>query len=56
MNTVAPGAVMTYFSGGMVRDNPALKKAVSDATALGRSGEPDDIGPMIAALVPEDQR
>jgi NAD(P)-dependent dehydrogenase (short-subunit alcohol dehydrogenase family) len=56
VNTVAPGAVMTDFSGGMVRDNPAVNKAVSDATALGRPGEPDDIGPMIAALLSEDQR
>ncbi len=56
VNTVAPGAIQTDFSGGMVRDNPAVNKAVSDATALGRPGLPDDIGPMVASLLSEDSR
>ncbi len=56
VNTVAPGAIQTDFSGGMVRDNPAVNKMVSDATALGRPGLPEDIGPMIASLLTEDNR
>ncbi|KAE8759341.1 SDR family oxidoreductase [Paraburkholderia madseniana] len=56
VNTVAPGAVATDFSGGMVRDNPEINKLVADATALGRAGVPDDIGPMIASLLSEDNR
>ena len=56
VNTVAPGAVQTDFSGGIVRDNPAVNKMVSDVTALGRPGLPDDIGPMIASLLAEDNR
>ena len=56
VNTVAPGAIQTDFSGGTVRDNPAVNKMVSDATALGRPGLPDDIGPMIASLLSEDNR
>ncbi len=56
VNTVAPGAIQTDFSGGMVRDNPAVNKMVSEATALGRPGLPDDIGLMIAALLSEDNR
>ena len=56
VNTVAPGAIQTDFSGGMVRDNPTVNKMVSDATALGRPGLPDDIGPMIASLLTEDNR
>jgi NAD(P)-dependent dehydrogenase (short-subunit alcohol dehydrogenase family) len=56
VNTVAPGAIATDFSGGMVRDNPELNKRVADMTALGRTGLPDDIGPMIAALVSDDNR
>ncbi|MCX4151340.1 SDR family oxidoreductase [Paraburkholderia madseniana] len=56
VNTVAPGAVATDFSGGMVRDNPEINKLVADATALGRAGLPDDIGPMIASLLSEDNR
>ncbi|TWB19125.1 NAD(P)-dependent dehydrogenase (short-subunit alcohol dehydrogenase family) [Nitrospirillum amazonense] len=55
-NTVAPGAVMTDFSGGIVRDNPEVNKRVSDMTALGRPGVPEDIGPMIAGLLTEANR
>jgi len=56
VNTVAPGAIATDFSGGMVRDNPELHQRVAAMTALGRVGVPDDIGPMIAALLSEDNR
>jgi NAD(P)-dependent dehydrogenase (short-subunit alcohol dehydrogenase family) len=56
VNTVAPGAVATDFSGGMVRDKPEVNKLVADMTALGRVGLPDDIGPMIASLLSEDNR
>jgi NAD(P)-dependent dehydrogenase (short-subunit alcohol dehydrogenase family) len=56
VNTVAPGAIETDFSGGMVRDNPEINKRVADMTALGRVGLPDDIGPMIASLVSEEDR
>ena len=56
VNTVAPGAIATDFSGGMVRDNPDVNKRVADMTALGRAGLPEDIGPMIASLLSEDNR
>jgi len=56
VNTVAPGAIATDFSGGMVRDNPEVNKRVAEMTALGRVGQPDDIGPMIASLLSEDNR
>ncbi len=56
VNAVAPGAIQTDFSGGMVRDNPELNRQVAEMTALGRAGEPDDIGPMIAALLSDDNR
>ncbi|WP_413739029.1 SDR family NAD(P)-dependent oxidoreductase [Sodalis sp. RH21] len=56
VNTVAPGAIATDFSGGMVRDNPELNQRIAQMTALGRAGLPDDIGPMIAALLSEDNR
>ena len=56
VNVVAPGAIMTDFSGGMVRDNPELNKQIAGMTALGRAGEPDDIGPMVASLLSEDNR
>jgi NAD(P)-dependent dehydrogenase (short-subunit alcohol dehydrogenase family) len=55
-NVVAPGAIQTDFSGGMVRDNPEINKRVAEMTALGRAGVPDDVGPMIAALLYDENR
>lgn len=56
VNTVAPGAIETDFGGGAVRDNPELNRQFAGMTALGRVGLPDDIGPMIASLLGEDNR
>ena len=56
VNTVAPGAIETDFFGGAVRDIPDFNKFFADMTALGRVGVPDDVGPMIAALLTEDNR
>jgi len=55
-NVVAPGAIATDFSGGIVRDNPEVNKRVAEMTALGRVGVPDDIGPMIAAFLSDENR
>ncbi|WP_411883649.1 SDR family NAD(P)-dependent oxidoreductase [Polaromonas sp. YR568] len=56
VNTVAPGAIETDFGGGAVRDNPEINQVFAGITALGRAGLPDDIGPMIASLLTEDNR
>ncbi|MDR6953043.1 NAD(P)-dependent dehydrogenase (short-subunit alcohol dehydrogenase family) [Ancylobacter sp. 3268] len=56
VNTVAPGAIETDFFGGAVRDTPAFNAFFAGITALGRVGVPDDIGPMIASLLTEDNR
>lgn len=56
VNVVAPGAIETDFSGGAVRDNPEMNKFIASNTALGRAGVPDDIGPMIASLLSDDNR
>ena len=56
VNTVAPGAIETDFGGGAVRDNAEINKGLAGMTALGRVGVPDDIGPMIANLLSEDNR
>jgi NAD(P)-dependent dehydrogenase (short-subunit alcohol dehydrogenase family) len=55
-NVVAPGAIETDFLGGAVRDTPDLNKVFAGMIALGRVGVPDDIGPMIASLLGEDNR
>jgi NAD(P)-dependent dehydrogenase (short-subunit alcohol dehydrogenase family) len=54
VNVVAPGPVATDFSGGIVRDNPAVNKMIAENTALGRAGLPEDLGPMIASLLSEE--
>ena len=55
-NVVAPGAIETDFLGGAVRDTPDLNEVFAGMIALGRVGVPDDIGPMIASLLGEDNR
>ena len=50
VNIVAPGATATDFSGGIVRDNPQVAAHIAELTALGRTGLPQDIGPVVAFL------
>jgi len=54
VNVVAPGAIETDFSGGVVRDNKELNKWVASQIALGRVGVPDDIGGAVASLLSDE--
>lgn len=54
VNIIAPGAIATDFGEGAVRDNPHIAKAIASQTALGRVGQPDDIGQAIAAILNEE--
>jgi NAD(P)-dependent dehydrogenase (short-subunit alcohol dehydrogenase family) len=54
VNTIAPGAIATDFSGGAVRDNEAIHALVAQSIALGRVGQPDDIGRAVAAILSDD--
>ncbi|MGZ8962004.1 MAG: SDR family NAD(P)-dependent oxidoreductase [Methylophilaceae bacterium] len=56
VNTVAPGAIETDFGDGLVRDNNEVNAYIASQTALGRVGVADDIGPMIASLLSENNR
>lgn len=56
VNILAPGAIATDFGGGAVRDNAELNHYLASQTALGRVGQPDDIGPVVAQLLSEDSR
>ncbi|MBV7438752.1 SDR family NAD(P)-dependent oxidoreductase [Aeromonas sp. sif2416] len=56
VNVVAPGAIETDFGGGLVRDNKAVNERIASQTALGRVGQPDDVGGVIAALLSDDNR
>ena len=51
VNVLAPGAIETDFGGGTVRDNSDVNNYVAGNTALGRVGQPDDIGAAIALLL-----
>lgn len=51
VNTLAPGAIATDFGGGAVRDNAQVNGFIASQTALGRVGQPEDIGGAIAALL-----
>jgi NAD(P)-dependent dehydrogenase (short-subunit alcohol dehydrogenase family) len=56
VNTIAPGAIETDFGGGAVRDNAQLNAFVAAQTALGRAGQPDDIGGAVASLLTDANR
>lgn len=56
VNTVAPGATATDFSGGLLRDNEPVQQMVTSVTALGRIGVAEDVGSAIAALLSEENR
>lgn len=51
VNVIAPGAIETDFGHGVVRDNPQLNQFIASQTALGRVGQADDIGGVIASLL-----
>jgi NAD(P)-dependent dehydrogenase (short-subunit alcohol dehydrogenase family) len=55
-NTVAPGAIATDFGGGVVRDSEEIRQYVAAQTALGRFGQPEDVGGIVAALLSEETR
>jgi len=54
VNTISPGAIATDFMGGAVRDNDQINAYVAQGIALGRVGQPDDIGRAVAAILSND--
>lgn len=56
VNILAPGAIETDFSGGLVRDNAEVNRQIAGNTALGRTGLPDDIGGAVVALLADNSR
>lgn len=56
VNSLAPGAIATDFGGGAVRDNADVNAWVAANTAMGRAGQPDDIGAAVAMLLGEGGR
>jgi NAD(P)-dependent dehydrogenase (short-subunit alcohol dehydrogenase family) len=56
VNAIAPGAIATDFSREVYEANPQLPIMVAQNTALGRMGEADDIGPVVAFLCSDAAR
>ncbi|MDT0607167.1 SDR family NAD(P)-dependent oxidoreductase [Croceitalea rosinachiae] len=55
-NTVAPGAINTEFHNDRFEQAPQLIEMIEGMTALGRMGESDDIGGVVAFLCSEDAK
>lgn len=55
-NVVAPGPIETDFNNAAIRNNPQFKGILAGNTALGRVGNADDIGGVVAFLCTEDAR
>lgn len=55
-NIVAPGVIETDFNGASIRNNPQLKSFLAGQTALGRVGNADDIGSVVAFLCTDDAK
>lgn len=49
-NSIAPGAIATDFAGGSTKSDKNARNAIASITALGRVGEPEDIGGVVAFL------
>ena len=52
-NAIAPGPIRTELGGGL---DDAFETLLAGQTALGRVGEPDDVGCLIAGLLSDDNR
>ena len=55
-NTVAPGAINTDFNKERFEQAPQVVEIIAGLTALGRVGESDDIGSVVAFLCTEDAK
>lgn len=54
-NTLAPGAIETDFTKETLADD-VVRRHIASATALGRVGQPDDIGGVVAFLCSDQSR
>jgi NAD(P)-dependent dehydrogenase (short-subunit alcohol dehydrogenase family) len=54
VNAVSPGPTRTRLGGDAFERFPEVIPALVERTALGRLGEPDDVGKVIATLLSDD--
>lgn len=52
-NSIAPGAIRTELGGGL---NDEFEAMLAGQTALGRVGEPEEVGGVVAGLLSEESR
>ncbi|HTK60836.1 MAG TPA: SDR family oxidoreductase [Pseudonocardia sp.] len=52
-NSISPGPIRTELGGGL---NDEFEALLAAQTALGRVGEPEEVGSVVAALLSEDNR
>lgn len=55
-NVVAPGPIETDFNNAAIRNNPQMKGFLAANAALGRVGQADDIGSVVAFLCSDDSK
>ncbi|MGZ4049300.1 MAG: SDR family NAD(P)-dependent oxidoreductase [Bacteroidia bacterium] len=55
-NVVAPGPIETDFNNAAIRNNPERKVMIASQAALGRVGQAEDIGGVVAFLCSEDAK
>jgi NAD(P)-dependent dehydrogenase (short-subunit alcohol dehydrogenase family) len=55
-NIVAPGPIETDFNNAAIRSNPQLKNILSGLSPLGRVGNANDIGSVVAFLCTDEAR
>ena len=53
-NVLAPGPIETDFNNAALRNNPDRKTLMATLTALGRVGQPSDIGGIVTFLCSND--
>lgn len=53
-NVLAPGPIETDFNNAAIRSNPDRKVMIASQAALGRVGQAEDIGGIVAFLCSED--
>ncbi|NUP48284.1 MAG: SDR family oxidoreductase [Catenulispora sp.] len=56
VNSVAPGIVDTDVNAGWLRGNEEAQAYAASVSALGRIGQPEDIGDVVAFLASDDAR
>ena len=55
-NVVAPGPIATDFNGAAIRNSEQMKNILGGLTPLGRVGNADDIGSVVAFLCTDDAK